>query len=451
MSTEQFVWEPQPAAAGLVRELQEEALAGCAFARELAERMTAETGTRFVDWLDSIVVPAGRGLEPRLIETGFTPESLPGAPSCYIHHGGLFPKIVIEERGSLQIAIKVESVSDFLSTHRLHDASIRGGEGMPLRVARVACEGQYEMWVVERHGDHGFEPHQADAEVVSKMAHHRDAIRRRPRTLGEDEGFRAAQSLVEAAVRDLGQDVASDLWFWCERDEWQRRNHAARVQYGRQQALGLGWANHDHHTYRSSREHYTKLIKLLETVGMSCRERFYAGEEAGWGAQVLEQFRTGFVVFADVDMEPEEVAGDFAHDGFGEKPEMGTVGLWCALHGDSAVGAGMHHLECQFDWHALKQQLETEAGISTMAPFTTFPFLRQAFTEGERWAVDPARVDALLAGGQITPAQAEAFRTEGAVGSHLENLERNDGYKGFNQTGVSDIISRTDPRKLAEV
>jgi hypothetical protein len=25
-------------------------------------------------------------------------------------------------------------------------------------------------------------------------------------------------------------------------------------------------------------------------------------------------------------------------------------------------------------------------------------------------------------------------------------LERNDGYKGFNQTGISQIIRRTDPR-----
>ena len=36
-----------------------------------------------------------------------------------------------------------------------------------------------------------------------------------------------------------------------------------------------------------------------------------------------------------------------------------------------------------------------------------------------------------------------------AIGSHLENLERNDGYKGFNQQGVSEIITNTDPRKLA--
>ena len=43
--------------------------------------------------------------------------------------------------------------------------------------------------------------------------------------------------------------------------------------------------------------------------------------------------------------------------------------------------------------------------------------------------------------------QAEKFRTEGAIGSHLENLERNQGFKGFNQTGVSEIISATDPRK----
>ncbi len=39
------------------------------------------------------------------------------------------------------------------------------------------------------------------------------------------------------------------------------------------------------------------------------------------------------------------------------------------------------------------------------------------------------------------------FRMDGAIGSHLENLERNDGFKGFNQQAVSDIIARTDPRK----
>ncbi len=44
--------------------------------------------------------------------------------------------------------------------------------------------------------------------------------------------------------------------------------------------------------------------------------------------------------------------------------------------------------------------------------------------------------------------QADRFRREGALGSHMEILERNDGYKGFNQTGISEIITRTDPRRV---
>ena len=50
------------------------------------------------------------------------------------------------------------------------------------------------------------------------------------------------------------------------------------------------------------------------------------------------------------------------------------------------------------------------------------------------------RIDRLLHHGLITEAQANNFREHGAIGSHLENLERNEGFKGFNQTGVSDIM-----------
>ena len=75
-----------------------------------------------------------------------------------------------------------------------------------------------------------------------------------------------------------------------------------------------------------------------------------------------------------------------------------------------------------------------------MDPFTTFPYLRQAFTEGERWPVSELRLMRLVQSGKLSKAQAHFFRMQGgAIGSHLENLERNDGYKGFNQKGVSDI------------
>jgi hypothetical protein len=107
----------------------------------------------------------------------------------------------------------------------------------------------------------------------------------------------------------------------------------------------------------------------------------------------------------------------------------------------------MHHLECQFDFESLKEQMEAQGGIKVMKPFTDFPYLRQAFTEGERWSVNEERLRTLLEKGQITADQAQKFREQGAIGSHLENLERNEGFKGFNQKGVSDIISRVDPRK----
>jgi len=105
----------------------------------------------------------------------------------------------------------------------------------------------------------------------------------------------------------------------------------------------------------------------------------------------------------------------------------------------------MHHLEAQFDFEASREQLDAN-GVQSMDPFTDFSFLRQSFTQGEIWPVEPRRLQAALAAGYITHQQASQFATRGAIGSHLEVLERNDGYKGFNQTGISQIIRRTDPR-----
>ncbi len=218
------------------------------------------------------------------------------------------------------------------------------------------------------------------------------------------------------------------------------------MQKARQDALGLGWANHDHHTYRSSRKHFNRLIGVLELLGFQCRERFYGGREAGWGAQVVEQSACGVVIFADVDLSAEEVTGDFAHQPLEDRDRLGTVGLWCGLHGEAFLEAGMHHLECRFDFDRAREQL-LGVEVESMKPFTDFEYLRQSFTRADVWPVQPERIDALLAAGLISGEQAERFRREGALGSHLEILERNQGYKGFNQTGISEIIRDTDPRR----
>ncbi len=57
------------------------------------------------------------------------------------------------------------------------------------------------------------------------------------------------------------------------------------------------------------------------------------------------------------------------------------------------------------------------------------------------------RADALLKNGSITENQFQEFMSNGAIRSHLENLQRKGGFKGFNQHAVSLIIAETDPRK----
>jgi hypothetical protein len=161
----------------------------------------------------------------------------------------------------------------------------------------------------------------------------------------------------------------------------------------------------------------------------------------------MENPRCRLVLFLDVDLHPEEVAVDFAHHPLPDLKHLGTIGLWCSLHGDSILKAGMHHLEAQFMFTELANDLAV-SGIAMMDPFSSFPYLKQAFTRGEIWHVDSKRVEALLEEGHITSEEAHKFNSYGAVGSHMENLQRREGYKGFNQKNVSFIIKKTDPRRL---
>jgi hypothetical protein len=442
-----------------IDELVARFLERCPQAAVLAHQMKEATGTRFKDWIDSIFIPhADTELRTRLRELGWERDK-DAEVSCGLrhvlrHHGALFPPVVTMDGDFLNIAIKAERVGDFMAAHRVFAGRNVGGRpGARTRWAMAFSGERAELWAIERHGYTGFGDTGDRPRDINRAERWLEKLRTRRRDFGvgpeaDAKAFAHLDKILDAAIEQIGQWWTADLFFQAERGYWMSRNRAARVQFARQQALGLGWANHDHHTYRCSRRNFARTIGVFEKLGFYCREKFYAGAEAGWGAQVLEH-PIGVTIFADVDMQPEELSGDFAHEGFATDAggRLGTVGLWVELHGEAILQAGMHHLECQFDWHALKAQLQREAGIGMMDPFTTFPFLRQAFTEGEQWAVQPARVQALLSAAQISPAEADRFRAEGARGSHLENLERNDGYKGFNQQGVSDIIARTDARR----
>lgn len=435
-------WLPYPAATERLRERVESFCKASPFLQTLNSRLSLETGTRLFDWVDTIHFENAEDV----IAVGFEPGS--GSWSGrYRHPLALLPLVVIDRRPV--IYIRADSVVDALMAWGLDQrARIHGEFGAAIRWVSASMDGGVEVRFIERHGDPS-DPSSPNHNHVSpeKLAAWSERLVLRQRNFPSDAGaFASLKRLAKEATLELGTDRACEMFFEAERKYWMSRNDAAQVQKMRQDRVGLGWANHDHHTYRSSRRCFCDLIEVLEILGMECRERFYAGEQAGWGAQVLEQPAARIVVFADVDLGPDEILGDFAHHPLSDRSQLGTVGLWAALHGEAILQAGMHHLECQFDFDAAREQLQY-IGVKSMDPFTNFSYLRQAFTEGQRWQVREERLLAAINAGWISSQEADQFRQHGVIGSHLEILERNQGYKGFNQTGVSDIIRRTDPRR----
>ncbi|MCG6119584.1 MAG: hypothetical protein MEP44_02960, partial [Blastomonas sp.] len=212
----------------------------------------------------------------------------------------------------------------------------------------------------------------------------------------------------------------------------------------------VGWANVDHHTYDSSRAHYQHTIAILEKLGYELREMLYAGDLAGWGSQVLEQPVIGSTIFADVDLAPHEVDLDFAHEPLPPLDRHRRAGILCALHGESILEQGLNHVACFYDQQAMRDQM---AGLSIqmMPPFSDMPHLYQELTLGDWAAVDPARVDALEAAGHLPLEETEKIRTDGAIITHLENIERNDGYKGFNKPGIDGVLQKLDPRHYRQL
>lgn len=443
-------WSCQPKAEQFIHKILAESCQKNHFLADLEKKLYEETSTRLFDWLDHVEVGHSEEVGRELEECGFISELATPHYRVFSHPGAKLPLVVVKDQSHpfVGIALTVESIAEFLLCRGL-SCWIEGSPYAPFRRACVSKEQGVFVSVVERRGVLSMEPVVMQAGELDKIFAAYEKWQTRPRNQQteeeEDEGLRQAVILAEEIVESVGTGMGAWIVLDVERRFWQAKNRAGQIQKNRQDALGFGWANHDHHTFRISRKNFKMVVRLFEILGFHARERFYAGLEAGWGAQVMEHKEARLVLFLDVDLSPKEIEGDFAHGHLGELPALGTIGLWCALHGESILQAGMHHLEAQFDFAKLEKDLE-QLGIKVMDPFTKLPYLRQAFTVGEVWKVDEKRIARLLARDLITPEQAARFKEKGAIGSHLENLERKEGFKGFNQKSVSDIIHRTDPR-----
>src|SRR5439155_9302056 len=116
------------------------------------------------------------------------------------------------------------------------------------------------LHATERLGYRGFEL----GKHISQSLKAAELWQTRPRNT---DNFGPSIAVLDRIVELVGRDVACHIVFAEERAYWERRNRAGQVQKRRQDILGLGWANHDHHTFRSSREHFLDLMRVLEKLG----------------------------------------------------------------------------------------------------------------------------------------------------------------------------------------
>lgn len=445
---EGFYWERHPEVEALFLRYLDAYRGENSFLADFEKKLVLQTSSGILNWIDHILAPDSKEIREKLSGLGFKQLEDTGARAFY-HPGVLLPMIVLAETSAGRgpgVALRVESIESFLQANGLK-SDIEGPALGPYRRALFHARQGSALWAVERRGTRSVDPVFPEDGYFQSYGQGIADWKSRPREdEDEEKNWECISRLAGDLVAKLGIGTAAHIVCRCERDYWLSRNNAGRVQKRRQDALGVGWANHDHHTFRSSRRHFSKLIGLFLELGFHKRERFYAGREAGWGAQVMENSAAGLTLFLDVDLAPEEVNIDFSTRNLQDRETLGTVGLWCALHGDSFFKAGMHHLAARYDFERLASDI-VKQDVRFMAPFSNFPYLKQAFSIAETWQVDPSRIRELLHDKRINDEQAEKFLDRGSVGSHLENIERRDGYKGFNKENVSAIILETDPRK----
>src|ERR1043166_111814 len=257
------------------------------FARDLSGRMATETGTLLLDWVDHMVLPAK--MENQMHEMGFQLEPVEASAGdrVFWHPEAMLPRLILRQTDETIVALRVDSIEAFKTAHHLQERP-EGAVDSRFRRLTVSQSQKTRLDVIERRGYRGYVPQPVfDVSALNKA---RALWHKRARTFEDDtDGFRQTLSVLNRVLELVDRDLACALVFEEERAFWQSRNRAGQVQKDRQDKPGLGWANHDHHTFRSSREPFVDLMRALEMLGFERRERYYAGAQAGWGAQILEQ------------------------------------------------------------------------------------------------------------------------------------------------------------------
>ncbi len=188
----------------------------------------------------------------------------PGGETVMHHPRATLPRVVLSaEEGRVAISLRPEFVADFVAAHSLA-GPIEGGPYSRLRRVLVSEENGARLEAVERNAYRGFVAAPLHSAELKNMVEARELWRtRRRHCAASAEGFEAAKTVLEQDLQLVGPDLACHYFFQEERRYWESRNRAAQLQKRRQDSLGLGWGNHDHHTFRCSREHFVDAVEFL--------------------------------------------------------------------------------------------------------------------------------------------------------------------------------------------
>ncbi|MCP5107793.1 MAG: hypothetical protein GY950_30675 [bacterium] len=438
---ENFDWQLYPEAEQWVLAQLEEYRGANPGIGVLEEELLEKVGARLIDFVDYLVVDSG-DLGQQLEGYGYVEKD-----GVWTHAGSALPRVVVGPHAgrSKGVAVKVDDIGQFLLVRGLF-LPVDGGLYTRFRRCEISTVNDVSLWVVERRFSDTIEPVSESSGYLDLYFETLNRWRIRGRHFeSDDAAVVETTALAERQVKAAGVDLAAYLFFEAEQEYFMSKNRAARLHKMHADKVGVGWANRDHHTYRNFREHYAQMLKFFLTLGFKPRERFYAGEEAGWGAQVMENSSIDVSLFLDVDISPEELEIDFFNKKLEFKgAEMRAAGFWSFLHGGSLAEAGLHHVAVRSYFTGFPGSFKAD-GIKMMEPFSTLPYLKQSFTWGEFWPVKEERIRKLLADGLLEKEAAERIALKGAVGSHVENIQRADGFKGFNKQRISDIIVETNP------
>jgi|GEM_PF-6333913 len=397
--------------------------------KELArfeDEAETKTACRLIHFLDSIELEQTSQLESALKKANFHLLEASIVSRTFFLPGHYLPKIVLKDSATpfMSVSMRVENIGDFFSKRGLF-AIIEGSPCGLFRKALISRENGISFWAVERKLATVTEATEIGAEAAIKRLRCKELWQTRPRNCSYEDSL---DCLQEASIRakemakEIGKAEAARLILEVEQQYWQAKNMAAQIQYNRQNSLGLGWQNCIQVTLRSSRKYHCLVVRLLEILGFCPCSSFYHGENIGVSTHCFEQPEAGIRILLEVDMSHAESHTCDPHTPLQDWPVAGPVDLWCALQGESLLGAGLYSLAIACDVESIKKDFQ-KMGFDCQAATIQDPSLCCAQT-CVSWTPRPDRLKVALTKKLLSLDNAKKLAVAGFEGSKLLFVER---------------------------